>query len=118
MRSPTSSLKKIRTDLLRRSRPVSHMFVFKRLSKELLSKLYKPFKNFFIELVSDFITILLTVWSSRAMVIRGLPVFFFYRYRSHLVDTLQSLGALLLYYTSFEQIFAVQIKFCSCTATI
>ena len=64
IRSPTSSMKKIKTDLLRRSCPISLMFVFKHLSKEFNLKSHKPAKNFFIELVRDFITILLIMWSS------------------------------------------------------
>ena len=46
MKSPTSSMKEIKTDLLRRSRPVSLMFVFKRFSKEFNLKSHKPAKNF------------------------------------------------------------------------
>ena len=76
MRSSTSLMKKIRTDLWRRSHPVSRVFVFKRLAKEFSLKSYKPAKNFFIELVRDLITILLIICSSRAVVIRGLPVIF------------------------------------------
>ena len=48
MRSPTSSMKKIKTNLLRRSRQVSGMFVFKRLSKQFNLKSYKLDKNLFI----------------------------------------------------------------------
>ena len=78
IRPPTSSKKKIRTDLFRRSHPVSCMFMLKRLSKESNLKLYKPAKNRFIELVGDLIsvTILLIMWSSCAVVICGLPFFF------------------------------------------
>ena len=78
MRPPTSSKKKIRTDLFRRSHPVSCMFMLKRLFKESNLKSYKPAKNCFIELVGDLIpvTILLIMWSSCAVVICGLPFFF------------------------------------------
>ena len=117
MRSPTNSMKKIRTKLLCRRRPVSFMFVFKRLSKEFDLKSSKAAKIFFIKLMGDLITILLIMWSSCAVVIRVFQSFS-YRYRSHPVDTLQSLGTLLFYYTSFEQLFVVQIKFCPCKATI
>ena len=42
MRSPTSSMKKIKAELLRRGRKVSHMTVSRRLSKEFSLKSYKP----------------------------------------------------------------------------
>ena len=42
VRSPTSSMKKIRAELLRRGRRISHMTVSRRLSKELNMKSYKP----------------------------------------------------------------------------
>ena len=41
MRSPTSSMKKIRAELLRRGRQVSNMTVSRRLSKEFNLKSYK-----------------------------------------------------------------------------
>ena len=45
MRSPTSSMKKIKAELLRRGRKVSHMTVSRRLSKEFNLKSYKPAKK-------------------------------------------------------------------------
>ena len=45
VRSPTSSMKKIRAELLRRGRRISHMTVSKRLSKEFNLKSYKPAKK-------------------------------------------------------------------------
>ena len=45
VRSPTSSMKKIRTELLRRGRRISHMTVSRRLSKEINLKSYKPVKK-------------------------------------------------------------------------
>ena len=105
-----------RTDLLRRSCSVSRTFMFKRLSKEFNFKSLKPAKNLFIELMGNLITILLVVLScygdssSSGLFLVGIGAI--------LLAFLQSLGALLLYYTSFEQIFAVQIRFCPCKATL
>ena len=45
MRLPTSSMKKIKAELLRRGRKVSHMTVSRRLSKEFNLKSYKPAKK-------------------------------------------------------------------------
>ena len=45
VRSPTSSMKKIRAELLRRGRRISHMTVSRRLSKEFNMKSYKPAKK-------------------------------------------------------------------------
>ena len=45
MRSPTSSMKKIKAELLRRGRKVGHMTVSRRLSKEFNLKSYKPAKK-------------------------------------------------------------------------
>ena len=45
VRSPTSSMKKIRAELLRRGRQISHMTVSRRLSKEFNMKSYKPAKK-------------------------------------------------------------------------
>ena len=45
MRSPTSSMKKIKAELLRRGRKVSHMTVSRRLSKEFNLKSYKSAKK-------------------------------------------------------------------------
>ena len=45
MRSPTSSMKKIKAELLCRDRKVSHMTVSRRLSKEFNLKSYKPAKK-------------------------------------------------------------------------
>ena len=45
VRSPTSSMKKIRAELLRRGRRISHMTVSRRLSKEFNLKSYKPAKK-------------------------------------------------------------------------
>ena len=45
MRSPSSSMKKIKAELLRRGRKVSHMTVSRRLSKEFNLKSYKPAKK-------------------------------------------------------------------------
>ena len=45
VRSPTSSIKKIRAELLRRGRRISHMTVSRRLSKEFNMKSYKPAKK-------------------------------------------------------------------------
>ena len=45
VRSPTSSMKKIRAELLRRGRPISHMTVSRRFSKEFNLKSYKPAKK-------------------------------------------------------------------------
>ena len=45
VRSPTSSMKKIRAELLRRDRRISHMTVSRRLSKEFNMKSYKPDKK-------------------------------------------------------------------------
>ena len=45
MRSPTSSMKKIKAELLRRGRKVSHMTVSRRLSREFNLKSYKPAKK-------------------------------------------------------------------------
>ena len=45
MRSPTSSMKKIRAELLRRGRRISHMTVSRRLSKEFNMKSHKPVKK-------------------------------------------------------------------------
>ena len=45
MRSPTSSMKKIRAKLLRRDCRISHMIVFRRLSKEFNLKSCKPAKK-------------------------------------------------------------------------
>ena len=45
MRSPTTSMKKIKAELLRRGRKVSHMTVSRRLSKECNLKSYKPAKK-------------------------------------------------------------------------
>ena len=117
MRSPTSLMKKI----------LAALFHFKSnsLDKCLNTNIKltgRLLRNnlvliFFIELVNDLITILFIMWSSCVVVIRVFQSFS-YRYRSHPVDTLQSLGTLLLYYTSFEQLFVVHIKFCPCKATI
>ena len=45
VRLPTSSMKKIRAELLRRGRRISHMTVSRRLSKEFNLKSYKPAKK-------------------------------------------------------------------------
>ena len=45
MRSFTSLMKKIRAELLRRGRRISHMTVSRRLSKEFNLKSYKPAKK-------------------------------------------------------------------------
>ena len=45
MRSPTSSMKKIKAELLRRGRKVSHMTVSRRLSKKFNLKSYKSAKK-------------------------------------------------------------------------
>ena len=45
VRSPTSSMKKIRAELLRRGRQISHMTVSTRLSKQFNMKSYKPAKK-------------------------------------------------------------------------
>ena len=45
VRSPTSSIKKIRAELLRRGRRISHMTVSTRLSKQFNMKSYKPAKK-------------------------------------------------------------------------
>ena len=45
MRSLTSSMKKIRAELLRRGRRISHMTVSRRLSKEFNLKSYQPAKK-------------------------------------------------------------------------
>ena len=45
VRSATSSMKKIRAELLRRDRRISNMTVSRRLSKEFSMKSYKPVKK-------------------------------------------------------------------------
>ena len=45
VRSPTSSMKKIRAELLRIGRRISHKTVSRRLSKEFNMKSYKPAKK-------------------------------------------------------------------------
>ena len=45
VRSPTSSINKIRAELMRRGRRISHMTVSRRLSKEFNLKSYKPAKK-------------------------------------------------------------------------
>ena len=45
VRSPTSSMKKIRAELLHRGRQISHITVSRRLSKEFNMKSYKPAKR-------------------------------------------------------------------------
>ena len=45
VRSPTSSMKKIRAELLRRGHRISHMTVSRRLSKEFNMKSHKPAKK-------------------------------------------------------------------------
>ena len=45
MRSPTSSMKKIRAELLRRGHRISHMTVSRRLFKDFNMKSYKPAKK-------------------------------------------------------------------------
>ena len=45
VRPPTSSMKKIRAELLRRGRRISHMTVSRRFSKEFDMKSYKPAKK-------------------------------------------------------------------------
>ena len=45
VRSPTGSMKKIRAELLRRGRRISHMTVSRRLFKEFNMKSYKPAKK-------------------------------------------------------------------------
>ena len=45
VRSPTSSMKKIRAELLSRGRRISHVTVFRRLSREFNMKSYKPAKK-------------------------------------------------------------------------
>ena len=45
VRSPMSSMKKIRAELLRRGRRISHMTVSRRLSEEFNMKSYKPVKK-------------------------------------------------------------------------
>ena len=45
VRSPTSSTKKIRAELLRRGRRISHMTISRRLSKDFNMKSYKPDKK-------------------------------------------------------------------------
>ena len=45
VRSPTSSMKKIRAELFRRGRRISHMTVSRRLSEEFNLKSYKPTKK-------------------------------------------------------------------------
>ena len=45
VRSPSSSMKKIRVELLRRGRRISHMTVSRRLSKDFNMKSYEPDKK-------------------------------------------------------------------------